>query len=244
MHWIYLSPHLDDAVLSCGGIIWQQVQSGHQVEIWTICAADPPSGPLAPFAQMLHARWQTGSQSMAARRAEDIQACRVLGAAWQHFPFADCIYRFDPQTGTPLIADRDDLFSPLRTADLALADQLAADLAVQLTSGAHWVAPLTLGSHRDHQLVRRAAEQLGVPLWLYADYPYAASDPDHATNLPANVQPQSFLLTPAALTVWQDAVAAYQSQLSSFWDSETQMRLALAEYYQNGGGQILWRLGC
>jgi len=42
MHWIYLSPHLDDAVLSCGGIIWQQVQSGHQVEIWTICAADPP----------------------------------------------------------------------------------------------------------------------------------------------------------------------------------------------------------
>ena len=244
MQWIYLSPHLDDAVLSCGGIIWQQIQSGHQVEIWTICSGDPPAGALAPFAQMLHDRWQIGPDSVAGRRAEDVQACRVLGAAWRHFPYADCIYRFNPQTGAPLITDREDLFASPGAADLILAKQVAAEVAALLTAQTQLVAPLTLGSHRDHQLVRRAAEQLGAPLWLYADYPYAASDPDHATHLPANVQPQSFLLTPAALTVWQDAVAAYQSQLSSFWDSETQMRLALAEYYQNGGGQILWRLGC
>ena len=28
MRWIYLSPHFDDAVLSCGGLIWEQTHSG------------------------------------------------------------------------------------------------------------------------------------------------------------------------------------------------------------------------
>ena len=47
MHWIYLSPHFDDAVLSCGGMIWEQVHSGETVEIWTLCAGQIPKGPAA-----------------------------------------------------------------------------------------------------------------------------------------------------------------------------------------------------
>jgi hypothetical protein len=35
MRWIYLSPHLDDAALSAGGLIYEQTQAGIQVEIWT-----------------------------------------------------------------------------------------------------------------------------------------------------------------------------------------------------------------
>ena len=49
--WIYLSPHFDDAVLSCGWLIWQQAQAGQRVEIWTVCAGEIPPGPLTPFAQ-------------------------------------------------------------------------------------------------------------------------------------------------------------------------------------------------
>ena len=30
MRWIYLSPHLDDAVLSCGGLIFEQSRQGLQ----------------------------------------------------------------------------------------------------------------------------------------------------------------------------------------------------------------------
>ena len=70
MRWIYLSPHLDDIVLSCGGMVWQQVQAGDVVEIWTIFSGDAPPGPLAGFAQELHARWQTGPEASAVRRAE------------------------------------------------------------------------------------------------------------------------------------------------------------------------------
>ena len=35
MRWVYLSPHLDDAVFSAGGLIYEQAQGGLPVEIWT-----------------------------------------------------------------------------------------------------------------------------------------------------------------------------------------------------------------
>ena len=41
MRWIYLSPHLDDAVFSAGGLIYEQTQAGTPVEIWTIMCGDP-----------------------------------------------------------------------------------------------------------------------------------------------------------------------------------------------------------
>src|SRR5512139_3118661 len=79
MHWIYLSPHLDDAALSCGGLIWEQVHAGDTVSVWTICAGDPPNGSLSPFAEALHARWQSGIEAAVLRREEDVTSCLLLG---------------------------------------------------------------------------------------------------------------------------------------------------------------------
>ncbi len=86
MEWIYLSPHLDDIALSCGGLVWEQVHSGSQVSIWTICAGDPPSQAYSDFARSFHERWGTGVWAVATRRAEDIVSCARLGAAHRHFP--------------------------------------------------------------------------------------------------------------------------------------------------------------
>jgi LmbE family N-acetylglucosaminyl deacetylase len=96
MHWIFLSPHYDDAALSCGGIIWEEVRRGAQVSIWTVCAAPPPPGVLSPFAEELHARWKTGPQATDQRRLEDIASCAHLGAAYLHLNLTDCIYRRGP----------------------------------------------------------------------------------------------------------------------------------------------------
>jgi LmbE family N-acetylglucosaminyl deacetylase len=95
MRWIYLSPHLDDAVLSAGGLIHDQTRSGIQVEIWTLMCGFPPEGELSPFAQKLHTMWKTSSteETIRIRRAEDVQASGILGAKTHHFDFLDCMYR-------------------------------------------------------------------------------------------------------------------------------------------------------
>ena len=131
MQWIYISPHLDDVALSCGGRVWEQAQEGDHASIWTICAGDPPQGPLSPFAQSLHDRWETGREAIAQRREEDILSCRQLGASYRHFDVPDCIYRrsgapFESSPGSSgfLYATEESIFGLLHPAEAALVEAL------------------------------------------------------------------------------------------------------------------------
>jgi len=53
MRTIYLSAHLDDAVLSCGGLIHDQVSKGRDVEIWTFFCAIPPDKPISNYTKRM-----------------------------------------------------------------------------------------------------------------------------------------------------------------------------------------------
>lgn len=94
MRWIYLSPHLDDAVLSAGGLIHGQTQAGIPVEIWTFMCGYPPEGEYSPIAQTLHKIWgfDSAEEVVRSRRVEDINAAAIVGATTVHFDFLDCIY--------------------------------------------------------------------------------------------------------------------------------------------------------
>jgi LmbE family N-acetylglucosaminyl deacetylase len=251
MTWIYLSPHFDDAVYSCGGLIWKQAQSGQRVEIWTVCAGEVPPGPLTPFAQELHERWGTGPESVAARRAEDDAACRALNTHPRHFSLPDCIYRRlpDPASrqagpGAPVITRNDDLWQPFAAGEAPLVQQIAEWLCQGLpkTGRVHLVCPLTVGGHMDHRLVRAAGEALGLGLWYYADYPYSASRGFEARQwLGVGRRAYSRRLSPQAVSAWQEAAAAYASQISSFWPGLEEMRQAIAAYALQPAGHCLWR---
>jgi LmbE family N-acetylglucosaminyl deacetylase len=89
---IVLSPHPDDAVLSCGGWIDQLVQNGARPIAITIFGGDAPVAvPLSDFAQSLHQRWQLGDNAAAQRRNEDRAACDRLGCYLIHLSFADAV---------------------------------------------------------------------------------------------------------------------------------------------------------
>ena len=241
MDWIYLSPHLDDAVLSCGGMIYAQVQAGERVEICTLFAGDPPGRRLPPFARQLHQRWQTGPEAAAQRRAEDAAACAILGASYRHLPYPDCIYRTLPGSGQPLIRGEDDLFRSSLEREPQLRQQLTGWLAQNLPAPARLVGPLAVGGHADHRLARAALEALDRPLCYYPDYPYTRQ-PGWEPNdwIEPHWTRRTYALSPQAVQAWQQAVAAYASQISTFWPSLDSMRAAIAAYAETGGGQSLW----
>lgn len=258
MHWIYLSPHFDDVVYSCGGLIWQQTRRGESVEIWTICGGDPPAGRLSDLAQELHRRWEAPHDSVARRREEDQQACQVVWATPRRLPVPDCIYRrpgldyWAPHNGTAAPADdeatvmypnREALFGSLHPLEVKLPLQVAQRLTENLPPNVRVVAPLTLGGHVDHRLTRQAAERLLLieGLWYYADYPYAAAHLDEIeTLLPGGWQRQIEALEPAAVEAWAAGVAAYASQVSTFWSGIEDLRAGLNDYLQCLGGGTLW----
>jgi LmbE family N-acetylglucosaminyl deacetylase len=243
MKWIYLSPHLDDAILSCGGMIHAQTLSGDTVDIWSIFTGDPPPDPLFPIAERIHKDWEAGSNAYALRRAEDQRACPVVGAGWRHFEYQDCIYRTLPGTNEPLIQKDEELFQPIPPSQEGLVFELQKHLAELLPGGAAIVSPLTIGSHVDHHIVRKAAEQLGLPLLYYPDFPYVVTRKVDVSAWLGNGwkvgihQP----VNPLSLLAWGDAIQEYTSQVASFWRDDPSMRLELDTYLQTGGGTILWQ---
>lgn len=61
---------------------------------------------------------------------------------------------------------------PLESVESYLIPQVADFIRKNLPESCELVAPLAIGSHRDHILTRTAAERLGIQLWHYADCPY------------------------------------------------------------------------
>jgi hypothetical protein len=261
LHWptaqhLYLSPHPDDVVLSCGGMIWEQVQRGDSVAVVTIFADSPsPSLPLSDFAQLLHDRWQ-GSAAIgefadppAVRRAEDVRSFEVLDPRiiLAQFPLTDCIYRSHPYLETPLYASEEEIFAELHPADPA-REKLT--LIPPPEAGPIVYSPLAIGNHVDHQLVRSIVEGWGLDagrVRFYEDYPHVVI----RSNLEKIVgQHEGWLskivpLSDAALESKINAAAEYASQISTFWKSIKAMDEALRNYAAQVGGERLWiRAGC
>ena len=232
MRTIYLSPHLDDAVFSCGGMIWKQASRDEKVEIWTVCAGDPPDGPLSPYAELLHVQWGTGREAPAVRRQEDRAACRIMGAAYRHLSFQDCIYRRSPDG--EWLYDAETLNGELKPVDEAQVETLVEFLVLSLHADDRLLCPLTVGSHVDHRLVRRAAERSGHPLAYYVDMPYILRAPSSVEPLVEKMKAANEAVGKDGLKAWMDAVAAYTSQISSYWCSMEAMKEEISAYGING----------
>ncbi len=241
--YIYLSPHLDDVVLSLGGLIYEQTRQGDDVSIWTVCAGDPPTDrPLTDYGQMMHILWELGDDVPYKRSREDAAACRVLGASFRRYTVPDNIYRYLPGTDEAVVKVPDDNFGALEPVESYLIPPVTDWLRKNISDDAHIVAPLAIGHHRDHVLTRKAAEGLGIALWRYVDYPYVIRDQyDLADWIPETAERYTVPLTSADVEAWQEAIACYRSQLLMLWPDENDMRQAIQDYAQSGGGATLYR---
>jgi len=241
MQWIYLSPHFDDIAFSCGGLVWEQVSSGHEVSIWTICAAYPPPGAISPFASSLHERWGTGQDAVKHRREEDRLSSQRMGAVTRYFSIPDAIYRVSPIDGRSMYTSESRLFAELHPHEADLVLSLRGELSSALPQNCQLVCPLTLGGHVDHRLVRSAAQGLDRPMWYYADYPYLVNIVEDQVDMFSGLNAEIFSVSAAGLDAWKDAVAAHTSQISTFWSDLNQMRSAIQNYWQQFEGVRLWQ---
>jgi LmbE family N-acetylglucosaminyl deacetylase len=239
MRWIYISPHLDDAVLSAGGLIHQQARDGLRVEIWTVVCGFPSEVELTPFAQVMHFQWgfTSAEETVRSRRAEDDRAAAIVGAQVVHFDFPDCIYRRGAD-GEPLYPS--DVFVEPNPAETDLSAKMTAKLAERLQPDDVLVCPLAIGGHVDHITVRKAAEALNRPLWYYADVPYVLNQPSALEPPTRRMQVKCQDVSSEGMLAWVEGIAAYASQISTLFENPDQMRAAIETY--GGGRGCLWAL--
>jgi LmbE family N-acetylglucosaminyl deacetylase len=242
MRWIYLSPHLDDAIFSAGGLIREQTQTGIPVEIWTIMCGDPQLTEYSRFAQRLHRMWgfSSATETVRQRRAEDTTAASMVGAKTVHFDFWDCIYRRDKK-GKWLYSK---ISVPPHIADADLPAQIAEAVSARLEPEDVLVCQLAVGSHVDHVLVRRAAELLNRPLRYDIDVPYILSKSEELASKAAGMVESTQRITEPSLTRWVEAATSYRSQfavLGERFDTPEKASKAIQNYWAERRGIRLFQ---
>ncbi len=238
---IYLSPHYDDAVLSCGGTIALQRMAGQRALVVTIFGgAGQPSAPLSAFAAQSLSEsglGTTATEAVQRRREEDAAACEVVGADTLWLDFPDALYRD--------YTSRESLFGGVVSTDLALEEQIAA-LLLEIRSRAPLAviyAPLGVGHHVDHQLVCSAADRLaqqetniaeGVKpgVKFYEDFPYVASPgalADRQRELGLKMEAEMVEIS-AQKQQKIEAIACYGTQVPGLFGTEDKMRQTVESY--------------
>lgn len=170
-HHIYLSPHLDDAALSCGGAIAAQGDAHEHVLVITLCTAIPKSGAaLGPLAEEFHGDWNLPhDEAVTARLSEDLAAMGVMGCDSLWLGLLDSIYRM------PFAYDtREKLFGrPLPDDPLYTSLREVLPKLRSMLPNARFYVPMGIGYHVDHQIVYDVAQEcLGSKLLLYEDVYY------------------------------------------------------------------------
>lgn len=206
---LVLSPHLDDAAFSCGGLIALLADAG-----WHTCMATVFTRTVHPatgfaLACQLDKGLSPDVDYMALRRAEDRDAAAILGVTdlrWLDLPEAPHRgYDSAPALFGPA-RPGDDVWQPLATI---LAD-LHAELSPTLV-----LAPQGLGNHIDHRQTIRAV-RYALPdtaiLW-YRDTPYAIRHPGARPDPAVPAAPEATLPIARALDRKLSASCAYPSQI-------------------------------
>jgi LmbE family N-acetylglucosaminyl deacetylase len=230
-----VSPHFDDAVLSCANLI-AGVPGG---TVLTVFSGGPErAGQISAWDRLCG--FSAGEDVMAARAAEDAAALSQLGASPRSLGFSQ--YR----AVVPLWA-RTVLWRAIRHVRAhrgrsALTEEVAERLAGELRSTVVQSCAVPLGvSHDDHLVTTSAclevARRLPEVRWVvYEDMPYALEDASGREAALAAVDSAGFTLEPMTVEIEGDAelkraaVNAYGSQLRGL-GARAELAIAAPERY-------------
>jgi LmbE family N-acetylglucosaminyl deacetylase len=277
MRHIYLSPHLDDAVLSCGGTMHGQIAAGEEVVVVNVFAGSPDYPEYSTYARRQHRKWGSRDGSMATRLAEDQAVLDQMGVTVENWGYLECIYR-KGRDGRWLYDSHDAIFGDVAEDDAPWIDDFRLSIddldrvgAVReppVPNSNEWrglnhqssiinhqssiravagdapnvtiYAPLAVGHHVDHQLVRAVAiemAQTNPAVCFYEDFPYVARDPDALKKALAEVESEHWTAFLVSIDVEAKiaAIAGYRSQIQALFGELGHMERVVREYAQSLG---------
>ena len=254
---LFLSPHLDDAALSCGGQIHRRAAAGEHVTVVTVFAGAPLGAP-TPLGAELHSLWGLPADpgdALAIRRAEDDAALAVLGAASARWDLVDAVYRVAPTPGgSPAAIYPTAIYPSLRltlrarsgaTSEQALLEQIVDRLRA-LPPARRLFAPLGVGRHVDHVLVRAAVDRAfprDERLRFYEELPYAKRLLSVLRARGAAAPGRRWREEIVALGATDvdakcRAIACYASQLGPVYRDEQDLRVQVQRALRRGGERV------
>lgn len=191
--WLVLSPHLDDAVLSCGALLKEEAQR-RDITVATLFTehAEPPHTRAGrTFVRQCSA--PDAGSLFEERKVEDREVLDGLGVRTLHLGVEDALFRqrraFPGSALVKKVVPELVYRYPTYRYDIALGRisrgdrALIADLRIRVgklleqTSAELLFCPLGTGRHVDHVITRLIGTYFPDQVVYYADFPYSLSFP-------------------------------------------------------------------
>ncbi|MBG6217353.1 LmbE family N-acetylglucosaminyl deacetylase [Arthrobacter sp. CAN_A6] len=196
--WLFLSPHLDDAVLSCGALISSEASKRNIVvlTIFTECSPTPHTRAARSFLRQCSA--QDAGSLFEARRKEDAAVLAGLGVKSRHLGATDALFRRRREAiagsstlgkAVPELVHRyptyrfDIALGRLSRGDSGLIAELQDTVRQQIEESEAGLVfcPVGTGKHVDHLITRSVGEKSAERMVFYSDFPYNQNhQPDEA----------------------------------------------------------------
>lgn len=247
--YLFLSPHLDDAILSCGAYIYKLVQKNYKVIIATVFSGSIESKYLSPAARRFNRACKLGDDAMHVRRLEDENVSRFIKAQCIHLNLHECLYRRN-KYGQHIYLRDYDIFNTDINIEKDTINKVILTLSnrFKLTDFERIYIPLGIGRHVDHLILRQAVETLCTQILgnikkinYYEDIPYVCDNRDvrWRTELTKGLEYYSYNISKKQYNIYLDAIFLYKSQMHVLWNNKAQMIRQLTKHYRNGRGKKL-----
>lgn len=190
---VFVSPHLDDAVLSCGNLMLELVRRGVPVTVVTVFTEAGEKPETFSVKAFLRQCGVSDARALfAIRREEDRSVLEGIGARWEHLGFPDAMWRKKPSGLSSLLGrllpELGHVYPTYRIhvtsgrvsrRDRGTEDR--AETAIRQAVGRSGgdpilFFPLGLGRHVDHVLTHRLGRRFADRVAYYADFPYCLTD--------------------------------------------------------------------
>lgn len=224
-NFIFISPHFDDAVLSCASLIEELVSKGKKVVVATVFTKGK-SETITPQAMafLKDCGYGNAVKLFSDRKTEDIRACSFLKIEFKHLSFVDAAWR--TSNGKPIYKTAAQQFSGfISKNDRQIIGQISTEIKhiISKDSAPLMLIPLGIGNHADHLIARAAAEKTDCQKLYWEDYPYNIKKRSFTQRMFKNIKHKCVLKIK-----WSDgknqAINFYKSQIKSLFgnsDPET-----------------------
>ena len=238
---IFISPHFDDAVLSCGGLMSKLSEKNTQLLSITVFTGEPSEKEtLSTVAKSFHDAWDSGENPYTIRKKEEKKVLDKLNSSYKWLEKLDVIYRFadvkikDGILNPGVSPEEDPVFSEIFAEILEI---------VKESPDCYIFAPLGIGNHPDHLVVNLAMRSIKnlypeLNLFFYEDFPYAITGDLKKKLAEYEYKPKSKNIDiHDSLQNRVELIKIYESQLDNVFEGAKNIEEIIRDYTERVGVQ-------
>jgi LmbE family N-acetylglucosaminyl deacetylase len=228
---IFISPHLDDVVLSCGEYLKKLSDENENITVLTVFAGSPDPSSFSEIAKNYHKKCQLDDDAVFTRQKEDKNAMKYFDADFIHLDLYEALYRMD-KYNQHKYKKVENIFTKDTSNELDTTEDVkeAINQEIVINEVDNVYLPLGLGEHIDHVITSKALTELmdeeygDNKIYYYEDVPYSYNlmgsqwDIDYMCDLNGKIfdikddQWKSKLI----------GINFYKSQVRSLWKNEAE----------------------